>query len=102
MDPMQEANTEPSLESWIDTIRSSGLDPGAEIDPGTTLRRLLDPWYEERGKSEDPSGASAPAVDLSGIPQLAGDFELREPLGAGGLGIVYSALQWSVGREVAI
>ncbi|MEZ6015649.1 MAG: serine/threonine-protein kinase [Planctomycetota bacterium] len=37
-----------------------------------------------------------------GLPEVLGDFRLVEPLGSGGMGVVYRGVQLSLGREVAI
>jgi serine/threonine protein kinase len=46
------------------------------------------------GLVEDGSGGR--------MPEHVGEFELKEKIGAGGMGVVYRALQTSLGREVAI
>jgi serine/threonine protein kinase len=50
-------------------------------------------------------GDAAPLVERSpglAVPERLGDFELHEPLGRGGMGIVYRARQCSLDREVAV
>ncbi|MFY9343645.1 MAG: serine/threonine-protein kinase [Planctomycetota bacterium] len=45
-------------------------------------------------------GDAAPAA--TPLPERLGDFELLEPLGRGGMGVVYRARQVSLDREVAV
>jgi len=61
-------------------------------DEATLLRRrvdvLIEAGFVDPGKVE--------------VPELMGDFRLVEPIGQGGMGIVYRARQESLGREVAV
>jgi len=65
----------------------------ANPDSAPELRRRIDALLRA-GLVEAPSGAPAPA--------RLGDFTLHEPLGGGGMGLVYRATQDGLGREVAL
>jgi WD40 repeat protein/serine/threonine protein kinase/DNA-binding XRE family transcriptional regulator len=59
-------------------------------------------------KEKDPSPIPTPSPSMGeiGLPDLSGravkGFELGEMIGSGGYGVVYRALQSSVGRDVAV
>jgi DNA-binding SARP family transcriptional activator/ABC-type glycerol-3-phosphate transport system substrate-binding protein len=75
----------------------SQLSEEVGLEPSASLKRL-----EEQILVADPSvGPSVPAVSRQAGLAVRG-YELREELGAGGLGVTYRAYQPAVGREVAI
>jgi len=66
---------------------------------------FLESFGEESGQSQDLDTAkfSSKKVEiLSDYPCRLGDFELKQEIGRGGMGVVFSALQLSLNRPVAI
>ena len=66
------------------------------------LRGLLDEDQSDPFRSDEPIGLAFDATPgLSGPPELDG-YSVYEDLGAGGMGVVYRAIQQSTGQTVAI
>ena len=64
-------------------------------DSAAALRVRVE-WLLETGLAESV------APESSDYPERLGDFRLIEPIGEGGMGVVYRAEQVSLGREVAL
>jgi len=54
------------------------------------------------GRPAGPAQAGGFVPGATPLPATFGDYELREELGRGGMGIVYRAVQGSLGRSVAV
>jgi len=68
------------------------------------LRVGLESEPQDPSQAEESAGSACPSCSLVGLePNLQlGDFRLNRRLGAGGMGVVYQALQISLDRQVAL
>ncbi|MFO1078799.1 MAG: bifunctional serine/threonine-protein kinase/formylglycine-generating enzyme family protein [Planctomycetota bacterium] len=81
--------------------RAAGAgDPAPWLQAHPELAELLAPMLRD-AEDDAPEAAPRPPA-TTGLPRRFGDYELRTELGRGGMGVVYEAVQQSLGRRVAV
>ncbi|HVS39371.1 MAG TPA: protein kinase [Gemmataceae bacterium] len=107
-DPLEELTSQAADEFMEQLDR--GEEPDVEEFVGRhpqiadVLRRLLPALQAMRESDDKPrlSLAVAPTVAETDRPGRLGDFEIIREIGRGGMGVVYEAVQLSLGRRVAL
>ncbi|WP_254511522.1 serine/threonine-protein kinase [Anatilimnocola floriformis] len=88
-----------------------GLERGEAIEPAELLARHPDMADRLRGylsglalfqRELDPPASPLPVLGGAANGTILGDFRLLREIGRGGMGIVYEAVQMSLGRRVAV
>ncbi|APW62489.1 serine/threonine-protein kinase [Paludisphaera borealis] len=77
---------------------------GEHPDHAERLRSLIPAMLamEELGLESEAGPPSGRSAALARMPQRLGDYVLIRPVGSGGMGVVYEAVQESLGRHVAL
>ena len=95
-----DAGQQPSRQEFLTRYADIAEELAACLDSLTFLHSAA---AQMKGSSATSAGStgSSPAVDVA-TAQPLGDFKLVREIGRGGMGVVYEAMQLSLGRRVAV
>jgi hypothetical protein len=82
-------------------VQSVRLAAGDQVVLGSRRLRVSDGQAAPAAPKEPPAPASRPTAPTAALPQVSG-YRLEKPLGRGGMGAVFLAVQESLDRRVAL
>src|SRR5262249_11352425 len=89
------AGERPSIEEYADRY-PQWADEIRDAFPTVQMMEALNP------RPADPTEPNLPTNNGTPAPQRLGEFRIIQELGRGGMGVVYEAVQESLGRHVAL
>src|SRR5438045_6632776 len=89
------AGEEPSVEEYVARYQQ-WADESRAVLPAVVMMEQLKP------RREDAPTLAEPGSRPSRVPERVGEFRIIREIGRGGMGVVYEAVQETLGRRVAL